>query len=96
MHVRFEEDAEADIDEIEDYYVNNVSTKISERILLSLFTTIEQLESFPFLGKEGSVAGTRELQMTKYPYVVIYSVPDKYHVDIERVLHTSMQYPPEE
>ncbi len=39
--------------------------------------------------------GTRELIMRGMPYYAVYSLPDEYHIDIERVLHGAQIWPPE-
>lgn len=51
------------------------------------------LEQFPLLGYEGRVAGTREFKVTGLPYIIIYSVVTRSHLDILTVVHTSRDYP---
>lgn len=94
MHIRFEDDALEDLRGIKTY-LEPKNPAACERVLSNIFTTIDQLERFPFLGHPGEVDGTRELSVVRYDYVIVYSIPDDFHIDIERVLHTSMQYPPE-
>jgi toxin ParE1/3/4 len=92
MHVRFQDTAEADLDAIK-RYIEPESPKGLERVLTAIFTVAEQLESFPFLGHEGEVAGTREVAVPRTPFRLIYTLDDAYFVDIIRVLHGARQYP---
>ncbi|MEO1151004.1 MAG: type II toxin-antitoxin system RelE/ParE family toxin [Pseudomonadota bacterium] len=95
MHIRFADDARADIHSIRDY-LHPKNPAACERVLITIFATIDQLENFPFLGRPGRVEDTRELSVTRYPFVIVYTLPDDYHIDIERILHTSRQYPIDE
>jgi addiction module RelE/StbE family toxin len=95
MHVRFQDTAEADLDAINEYLANK-SQQGLERILTAIFTVAYQLESFPFLGREGEVQGTRELTIPRTEYRIVYTLDDPHFIDIIRVLHAKLKYPPEE
>lgn len=95
MHIRFSGDARADLHAIKSY-IESLNPRAADRVMVSIFTTIEQLERFPFLGRPGRIDGTRELAISRYPYIVVYTLPDEYHVDIERVLHAAIKYPAQE
>ena len=64
---------------------------------------VEGLLDHPFMGKPGRSPNTRELVITSYPYLIVYSVepdeettPDQAKtVTILRVLHGAMQWPQE-
>ena len=92
MHLRFSDDAIADLKGIEDY-IKPLSPQGYHRIITAIFGIFDQLESFPFLGHEGKVKDTREMKVPRTQYRIIYSLPDKYHVDVERVLHCKIKYP---
>jgi toxin ParE1/3/4 len=71
--------------------------RVGRRIL----DDVEQLTTFPFLGKPGRSPDTRELVVTRFPYLIIYAVehgtaeaPEA--VVILRVLHGAMLWPREE
>jgi len=68
-----------------------------------ILNNVEQLEDFPFRGKPGRSPGTRELVISRLPYLIVYSVepaaPDRTAppaLVILRVLHGAMFWPPEE
>jgi toxin ParE1/3/4 len=50
------------------------------------------LEAYPFIGRSGRVAGTRELVVTRTPYIIAYRVSSE-GVDILRVLHGARKWP---
>lgn len=95
MHVRLSEDAEADLHAIFDF-VTAENPVAATRLIDAILTTALHLESFPFLGKEGRMRGTRELVTPGWPYVLVYSLPDEFHIEVERVLHGARKWPPED
>jgi plasmid stabilization system protein ParE len=71
--------------------------RVGQRIL----DAAESLLAHPYLGKPGRVADTRELVVTRYPYLIVYEIepasgsrgqPET--VVILRVLHGAMLWPP--
>ncbi len=94
MHARLTQDAEADLDAIL-VYLEPRNPQGLQRILSAIFTTIAQLENFPFLGRDGRVDGTREIIVPRTPFIIVYSLADEYYIDIDRIFHGRQQYPPE-
>ena len=64
MHVRLTSDARDDLEHLKEYLEPRSPYGLA-RVLSAIFTTIEQLESFPFLGRAGEVEGTRELTVPR-------------------------------
>ena len=64
------------------------ATRIAARIL----TSIESLQSTPFLGRTGRVAGTRERIVYRTPYVVAYR-PTKDAIQVLAVVHGKRKWP---
>lgn len=95
MHVRLSEDAEADLRAIFGYIaVRNPAA--ATRMIDGIITISIHLESFPMLGKEGRLKGTRELLAPGSPYILVYSLADEYHIEIERIIHGARKWPPED
>lgn len=94
MHIRLSDDAVADLVAIEDF-LKPRNSEACQRVLASVFTVLDQLENFPLLGHAGTVEGTRELVVGKYPYRIIYTLPDAFHIDVERILSCRQQWPQE-
>lgn len=68
------------------------ASRVGERIL----DAVRQLEDFPLRGRPGRSPGTRELVISRLPYLVVYSVDaaDPRAVVILRVLHGAILWPP--
>lgn len=72
------------------------ATTIGRRIL----DAVEILNEHPFAGKPGRSPDTRELGVTRYPYLIVYSVEagatlsEGHQIAVLRVLHDAMLWPP--
>ncbi len=53
---------------------------------------IDQLLANPEIGRIGRRSGTRELVISRTPFIVVYRIKAK-HIVIVRVLHTSQAWP---
>ena len=63
----------------------------ARRVILAIQHAAGRLAEFPELGRSGTVPGTRELIITKLPYVLVYRVA-KDEVQILRVFHMAMDW----
>ena len=95
MRARLSADARGDLFSIRDY-LEPRSPRGLQKVLSAVRTTIKIIEQFPMLGRTGRIAGTREINVSDYPYLIIYSLADEVHIDIDRVLHTRREYPPKD
>ncbi len=95
MHLRLSDDAKADLHGIKEY-IQPRSPQGYTRVITAIFSIFDQLEAFPFLGRTGEVKGTRELTVPRTEYRVVYTLPDDYNIDVERILHGKLKYPPEQ
>ncbi len=75
------------------------AARVGRRIL----DDVEQLANFPYLGRPGRAPDTRELVVSRFPYIIVYSVEhddavseQPQSVVILRVLHDAMQWPPQD
>jgi toxin ParE1/3/4 len=73
LNVRFDPRALGDLQEIRDYLVER-SPAGAERVRLHLMETIERLSDFPSLGRATDEPKVRVLPLTRYPYLVFYSL----------------------
>ncbi len=71
--VRFDQRALSDLRGIRDYLLPRSPTG-AERVRRHILETIERLADFPFLGRRTDEASVRVLPLTRYPYLVFYSV----------------------
>ena len=94
MKIKWLSSAEDDLDSIIDH-IDARNPVAARRMVSRIQEATERLRPYPFVGRQGKAAGTRELVVPRAPYIVVYSVESD-RVDIKRILHTSRQWPPEE
>ena len=73
-------------------YVQHENPGIVGSVALRIKKATDSLDAFPQLGRDGMVAGTRELIVPRLPFVCVYRVRDG-QVEILRLLHERMQWP---
>lgn len=74
-------------------YVEFADVRRAQNTVLHLLRMVELLASTPFIGRPGRVKGTRELVLTKMPYIVVYRATANV-IEVLRVLHTARRWPP--
>lgn len=87
LTIRFEANALSDLEEIRDYLVER-SPSGAERVRLHIMETVERLSDFPFLGRSTDEPKVRVLPLTRYPYLVFYSVLDS-EVAVLHIRHSA-------
>ena len=90
--IRLAEKAKADLRKIRTRLKPRAGIIITDRVTETILTAIARLEPGPRRGRPGRVPGTRELLITRYPYIVIYEV-DGDDVTVARILHQRMLWP---
>lgn len=56
---------------------------------------VSQLAAHPELGRAGRKQGTRELVISRTPFIAVYRVrPKGQRIELLRLLHSSQQWPP--
>ncbi len=66
----------------------------AQRVYQAIQTTAGNLASFPNLGRQGRVKGTREIVVPKLPYILPYrDVEAENRIEILAVLHASQEWP---
>lgn len=73
-------------------YIAQENPQAANTLVSQVIKSVNQLSSFPNLGRAGRVFGTRELVITDFPYIVPYRVKAD-TVEILRVFHTSRKWP---
>ena len=92
MNLRWLRGALSNLESIRAFCIIENLESEATRQLLRIKKTIEQLQTFPELGRPGRVEGTRELVINKTPFIAIYRI-SKDNIEILRVLHTSQSWP---
>lgn len=91
MRVHWLRSALADLEHIGDYIALDSPTA-AERVTARIVNAVEKLADFPGLGRPGRVIGTRELVISRTPYIVAYRVRGQ-TVELLAVLHGAQQWP---
>jgi toxin ParE1/3/4 len=73
-------------------YISQGNPAAAERIVQTILNAVENLKRFPASGRPGRVAGTRELVISRTPYIVPYRVRGD-TVELLLVLHGARKWP---
>lgn len=73
-------------------YIAQDSPKSAAAFVAHLMESAEMLGAHPQMGRPGRVPGTRELVVTRFPYILPYRVREQ-SVEILRVFHTARKWP---
>ncbi|WP_105431089.1 MULTISPECIES: type II toxin-antitoxin system RelE/ParE family toxin [Neorhizobium] len=95
MNVNFTPQAIADLGEIH-LRISQFDRNAADRVLSRIRQVIEIFESFPLLGREGSVEDTREFAISGLPYTIVYRILSPSDLDILTIVHQRKLYPPQE
>jgi toxin ParE1/3/4 len=85
MEVLWLEGALADLSEIVDYIAER-NPEAAPKVAAALHHAAARLGTHPRVGRRGRVAGTRELVVSRLPFVIAYRMkPDR--IEVVRVIH---------
>lgn len=73
-------------------YISRERPAAAERQIERIFTAIERLTRFPHRGRPGRWTGTRELVISRTPYVLPYRIRDG-SIEVLAVLHGRQRWP---
>jgi len=73
-------------------YIAQDSPQSAAVFVRHLMASAQMLAQHPQMGRPGRVPGTRELVVTRYPYILPYRVRGQ-SVEILRVFHTARKWP---
>jgi addiction module RelE/StbE family toxin len=73
-------------------YIESDNPIAAVRVDTRIENEVERLIEFPEMGRPGRIVGTRELVITRTPYIVAYTFAHD-SVTILRILHGAQQWP---
>lgn len=82
--------AQEDLRTIKQYICSN-NFEAAQQVVEDIIDSVQKLKDNPSIGRAGRVLRTRELVISKYPYIVPYQVREN-TIYILRVLHTSRKW----
>ncbi|MDO9450708.1 MAG: type II toxin-antitoxin system RelE/ParE family toxin [Rugosibacter sp.] len=91
MQVKWLRRALENLDE-EAAYIAKDSPRMAAELVRHLQDSVAMLAEHPNMGRPGRIAGTRELVVTRFPYILPYRVRGG-AVEILRVFHTARKWP---
>jgi toxin ParE1/3/4 len=92
MLVRWTKPAAEDLTHICDYTEEHFGPAQARRTALAIYDRVESLRTHPNLGRLGRKPNTRELDIARLPFIVIYRTRDG-AVEINRILHGAQKWP---
>jgi toxin ParE1/3/4 len=91
MRIRWTLAAAADLEHIKDYLSEHYP-HLAQSTVLELYETIPSLKVSPHRGRIGREGGTRELVLTRLPYIVAYRVKEQ-DIEVLHIYHAAQQRP---
>jgi addiction module RelE/StbE family toxin len=91
MRLRYTPQARLDLEEIHDYIALE-NPQAARRVIVIIRKAAEALPPNPLVGRLGRIAGTRELTVGRFPFMLAYRV-DANEVQILSVIHTARLWP---
>jgi toxin ParE1/3/4 len=89
VKIRYRPAALAQIDAIFSY-IETHDPDAALRVKQTIKKTIDRLANFPYSARPSAIPGIRELPISRYPYIVFYTVEEvMQEVHILRVRHTA-------
>ena len=90
MRIVYRRSALNDLDRI-GAHIASENSAAAERVISTIQKSVERLGTFPYSARKGDIEGTRELVITKYPYIVIYQVLKV--VEVVAIFHGRQDWP---
>jgi toxin ParE1/3/4 len=90
--VIWSQEAVADLEELRGH-IESDNPKAARDVLLRILDQVAPLAHFPALGRAGRVQGTRELMISKTPFIGAYAVIGKDIVRVIAVRHGARRWP---
>lgn len=91
MQIKWLKKSIHNVDEVYDFLVKD-NPSIARDVIKEIYRSTQRLLDNPALGRPGRVLGTRELILSRYPYLVPYRVKNG-NIEILRVFHTKRNLP---
>jgi toxin ParE1/3/4 len=85
IHIRWTRAAAEDLEHIKDYLTEH-HPEFAQSTVTELYETIRSLKTSPRRGRTGREEGTRELVLSRIPYIVAYRLEEE-AVEILHIYH---------
>jgi len=92
MRLRWTPPARDHLSEIHDYIAKN-NPAAARRVVGQVRKDADLLRDNPGMGRLGRVEGTREVVVSRFPYIIVYRAAAPDQVYIAAVIHSSRLWP---
>jgi toxin ParE1/3/4 len=93
MQIRWSPAAAEDLFHIIEF-IRTDNAGAAQRVAKTIYDHVGSLGSFPYLGRQGRVDGTREMPVPSLPFIVVYRVLTN-AIEIAGVIHGAQRWPPQ-
>jgi len=94
MQIRWSRAAADDLEQIFSY-IRTDNFEAAKRVAQAIYDRVEGLGQYPKQGRNGRLAGTRELPLTPLPFIVVYRIHEASDcVEIITIVRGSQRWPP--
>jgi len=90
--IEWTEQATQQLDAAHDYISLSNGKDVAVRTTSRIVSSVLQLDAFPISGRPGRVPGTRELVISKTPFIAVY-VMEKSRIVILAIYHAAQRWP---
>jgi toxin ParE1/3/4 len=90
--IEWTEQATEQLDAAHDYISLSNGEEVAIKITSRIISSVLQLDTFPISGRPGRVPGTRELVISKTPFIAVYAI-DKSRIVILAIYHGAQRWP---
>ena len=75
-------------------YIRKDNPAAARAVAKATLDAADSLSLFPFKGRDGKIAGTRELVVSGLPYIIVYKMTST-AIQILHIYHGARNWPPE-
>ena len=90
--IEWTEQATRHLDQAYDHIALSNREEVADRIRERIVSSVQQLATFPMSGRVGRIKGTRELVITRTPFIAAYTI-DRLRIVILALYHGAQQWP---
>jgi addiction module RelE/StbE family toxin len=91
MELRWTEEAANDLEHITEYLLEHAPERAAG-LVWEIYHAPAELLKFPLRGRPGKKEGTRELVLSRLPYIVVYRI-NRDMIQLVRILHGAQKWP---
>ncbi len=90
--IQWTDQAIQQLDQAHQYIALSNSDEVATRVTTQIIASVQQLDTFPTMGRPGRVPGTRELVISNTPFLAAYAI-NKDRIVILAIYHGAQQWP---